>query len=160
MPDPNPVTPAAEATPDGGDGAKTFTQEELDRIVGERIGRERQKYSDYDELKTAAERLRELEERDQTEAQKAAKRVEESDARAHAAEARLLRFEVAAAKGLDPKLSEFLTGTDRAEMEAKADQLLELSKPPTPDFDGGVRQGAVQADMNGFIRAGARRATS
>lgn len=33
---------------------KTFTQEDVDRIVGERIKREREKYADYDDLKAKA----------------------------------------------------------------------------------------------------------
>jgi hypothetical protein len=93
---------------DGGDGndgssnaGKTFTQDEVNRLIGERLGREREKFSDYDDLKAAAGRLKEIEEADQTEAQKAAKRAEEAEARSAAAETRLLRFEVAAAKGLD-----------------------------------------------------------
>lgn len=44
-------------TPQATEGAqgKTFTQEELDRIVGERVRRERDKYADYEELKSKAE---------------------------------------------------------------------------------------------------------
>ena len=35
---------------------KTFTQSELDQIIGERLRREREKYADYDELKGKAEK--------------------------------------------------------------------------------------------------------
>ena len=34
--------------------AKTFTQAEMDAIIGERLKRERDKYADYEELKTKA----------------------------------------------------------------------------------------------------------
>lgn len=38
---------------DGGAGGdKTFTQADVDRVVQERLGREKTKYADYDELKT------------------------------------------------------------------------------------------------------------
>lgn len=44
--------PADPQPPKDDEAPKTFTQDELDRIVTERIGRERKKYGDYDELKT------------------------------------------------------------------------------------------------------------
>lgn len=61
-------TPAeAEKTPEADNTPKTFTQEELDKIVADRIARERkklEKFSDYDDLKTKAEQYeRELEEK-------------------------------------------------------------------------------------------------
>lgn len=50
--------------------AKTFTQADLDRIVAERVSRERGKYADYDDLKkrageakTSEERIADLESR-------------------------------------------------------------------------------------------------
>lgn len=60
-------TPAeAEKTPSA-EQSKTFTQEEVDRIIADRIARERKKldkYADYDELKSkAAEYEKELEEK-------------------------------------------------------------------------------------------------
>jgi hypothetical protein len=39
--------PIVEETP-----AKTFTQDELDKIVADRLARDRKKYADYDEVKT------------------------------------------------------------------------------------------------------------
>lgn len=40
---------------------QSFSQDDVNRIVQERLQRERDKFSDYDELKTAAERAQELE---------------------------------------------------------------------------------------------------
>lgn len=62
---------------------QTFTQADIDRIVQERLERERQKhqktvadkYGDYDELKTAAARLQEIEDANKSEAEKAAERL-------------------------------------------------------------------------------------
>ncbi|MMZ45476.1 hypothetical protein D1872_70740 [compost metagenome] len=45
-PDPTPEPPIDPTPP------KTFTQEELDQVIADRIARERKKYADYDELKT------------------------------------------------------------------------------------------------------------
>lgn len=56
---------------------KTFTQAEMDAIIGERLSRERAKYADYDEVKAKAAKYDEVEEANKTELQKA---VEERDA--------------------------------------------------------------------------------
>lgn len=72
---------ADEITQNAGDGAqppeKTFTQSDLDRIVKERIERERGKYADYDDLKAKAGKLSEIENANKTEAEKLASRLAE-----------------------------------------------------------------------------------
>lgn len=56
--------PETTAEPDG----KTFTQSQLEEIIGERLARERKKYSDYDELKAQLEaKQKEEEERKKAE---------------------------------------------------------------------------------------------
>lgn len=59
---------------------KTFTQEELDAILGERIARERAKYSDYNDLKEKAAKFDEYEEATKSDLQKATERVAELEA--------------------------------------------------------------------------------
>jgi hypothetical protein len=56
---------------------KTFTQAEMDAIIGDRLARERAKYADYSEIKAKAAKYDEAEEANKTELQKA---VEERDA--------------------------------------------------------------------------------
>ena len=56
---------------------KTFTQAEMDAIIGDRLARERAKYADYAEVKAKAAKYDEVEEANKTELQKA---VEERDA--------------------------------------------------------------------------------
>ena len=55
---------------------RTFTQSEMDAIIGERLKRDRAKYADYDELKAKAAKYDEAEEASKSELQKA---VEERD---------------------------------------------------------------------------------
>ena len=55
---------------------RTFTQAEMDAIIGDRLKRERAKYADYDEAKAALAELNELKEAGKSELQKA---VEERD---------------------------------------------------------------------------------
>lgn len=65
------ATQGAPAEPE-----RTFTQAEMDAIIGDRLKRERAKYADYDELKTKAAAYDEAEEASKSELQKA---VEERD---------------------------------------------------------------------------------
>ena len=64
-----------------GDQGRTFTQEELNAIIAERVGRERAKYGDYDDLKAAADQLKQLEDAQKTELENA----QAAQARAEAA---------------------------------------------------------------------------
>lgn len=63
----------ASGAPEAG---KTFTQAELDKVVNERLRRERAQFSDYDDIKAKAEKFDAAEEAKKTDAQK------EADARA------------------------------------------------------------------------------
>ena len=50
---------------------RTFTQDELNKVVADRLARERAKYADYDELKGKAAKFDEAEEASKTELQRA-----------------------------------------------------------------------------------------
>lgn len=93
--------------------AATLTQAEVDKIVKERVARERAKYADYDDLKAKAGEKVTLEER-----------VAQIEKQAKDSEARALRAEVANAKGLTPNQAKRLVGSTREELEADADDLL------------------------------------
>lgn len=55
---------------------RTFTQEEIDRIIADRLKRQKDQFKDYDELKHAAARLAELEESQKSETEKAISEAE------------------------------------------------------------------------------------
>lgn len=76
-PQQNPGTvPGPEGQNQGNQGqgqtppAKTFTQAELDAHIAERLKREREKYADYDTLKTRAAKLQEIEDAQKSAEQK------------------------------------------------------------------------------------------
>jgi hypothetical protein len=79
--------PPAGAGGDGkggaGDGSngqqRSFSQEEVDRIVGDRLARDRQKYADYDDLKAKAAKLDDLEAANKTELERAIARAEKAE---------------------------------------------------------------------------------
>lgn len=91
------------------------SQDDLNRIITERVQRERGKYADYKDLKAKAARLDEIEESTKTETQKAAEREAAAEKRAVEAEARALRREVALEHQLgkdDAALLDSLTDED------------------------------------------------
>ncbi|WP_151737237.1 scaffolding protein [Paenibacillus tengchongensis] len=66
--DPDPTPDPAPAAPE-----KTFTQAELDALIADRLGRERKKFADYDELKTKLTAL------EQAEAEREAAKLTETE---------------------------------------------------------------------------------
>lgn len=98
------------------------SQEELDRIIQARVARERKNIpTDYEELKAKAQKFAEWEEANKTEVQKSADRLAAAEKRATELEAKAIRAEVAAAKGVPSAL---LTGSTVEELEAAADALI------------------------------------
>lgn len=106
--------------------AQTFTQDDVNRIVQERLQREREKYSDYDDLKTAAERAQELESEKQT----LAERVAEFEA---TEQRRELISTVAKDTGVP---ADALRGDTKEELEAHAEVLKSLMKTTGPVIPG------------------------
>lgn len=64
--------------PDGGSEPKepkTFTQEDLDKIVRDRLAKEKGKYADFDKFKAASEELEKIKQSQMTEAEKQAEEL-------------------------------------------------------------------------------------
>lgn len=160
--DPTPTDPAATADPpkDPPDPTPTDPPDDgLSDAGRDAIRKERRAARDADKRARDLEaRLKEFEDRDKTEQQKAVDRAEAAERSAAEANAKLLRLEVAAAKKVPAELVEFLSGDTKEEIEAKADALLAHLKPAdATDFDNGVRTTATSGDMNAAIRAAAGR---
>lgn len=119
MPDTPTITeaPAGTTEPDTCT-TETFTQADVDRIVRERVQRERAKYADYDALKAKAEGAKTVEDR-----------LAEMEKRTAAAEASALRSDVAARHGISAEDRDLLlTGTDAETLEAQAKRIAEASE--------------------------------
>ena len=100
-------------------------------------------------MKENAEKARlydEAQEKDKSELQKAQEAAAKAEARAAALEAKVLRTQVAAAKGVDADL---LSGTSQEEMEESADRLIAWRSAQTPkgapSSDAGVRGDEIRA---------------
>ncbi|WP_242089242.1 hypothetical protein [Curtobacterium sp. DN_7.5] len=95
--------------------SKTFTQAELDQIVRDRVGREKAKYADYDDLKSKAEGAKSVEDK-----------LSDLEGKYAAAEARALRSDIAAKHGISAEDRDlFLTGTDEETLTNQAKRLAE-----------------------------------
>lgn len=74
----------SEQQNEGGGNSSGFTppatQQELNRIIAERVQRERSKYADYEDLRGKAARLAEIEQANLSEADKAARRIADAEA--------------------------------------------------------------------------------
>lgn len=138
---------------------KTFNQEDVNRIVGERLMREREKLPNIDELKAKAERLDELEEAQRTETEKLANERDGLKEKLGPLETENLRLRVALDKNLPSQLIDRLKGGTKEEMETDADELMKLvgGREETTDFDGGARttpaeKKTPEAAHNDFIQ--------
>ncbi|MBR2257638.1 MAG: hypothetical protein IJ899_09990 [Blautia sp.] len=122
-------------------GEKTFTQEQVNAIVGDRVKQERSKYLDYESLKEKAAKFDAAEEANKTELQKATEKADalqkELDALKAEGAVRQIREEVATANGVPASL---LSGTTKEDCEAQAKALLEFAgKSGYPQVkDGGT----------------------
>lgn len=116
----------------GSDEKKSYTQAEIDGIVEGRLKREREKYVDYDDLKSKAAKWEEQENANRSELERAQGTAAEEKKRADGAELSALKLDVAldkAPEGMSPadvrKLAPRLSGTTREELEKDAEELFE-----------------------------------
>ena len=109
---------------------KTFTQAELDAVVKDRLKREREKYSDYEDLKAKAAKFDEAEEANKTELQKVTERAkaleDELNGLKEAEKLRTMRAEVAKETGIPANL---LTGATEDECKAQAEAIKAFAQP-------------------------------
>lgn len=135
-----------EATPPPGDSGKTFTQADVDRIVGQRLARDREQYADYDQLKEAAAELAKIREGEKTELQRIQEELDaERKARenAESASAAMKRTQYGMDKGLPRDLAELLTAGDDESLNAQIEKLLPHVAPKAEPkvTNGGLRSG-------------------
>lgn len=125
----------SEAAPEGGntsgetpaaDEFKPITsQEDLNKVIADRVARERAKYADYKDVKAKATEFEKLQEANQTEAEKAAKRIAELEAELNNTRRDSMRLSIAAAHGITDAddIELFLTGTDEETLTKQAKRL-------------------------------------
>jgi len=158
--------PAPESNDGGQDDGFTppATQAELNKVIADRIARERAKYADYGDLKAKAARFDELEQANKSEAERLAEEASTARADAEAARAELLRYRVAASHGITDAedIDLFLTGRDEETLTKQAERLAARSeestrpRPPRPDANQG-RPGSGPASTADLFAAAVER---
>lgn len=112
------------------------TQEEFDAAIKARLSREKEKYADYDQLKSRVEELEKenvglqstIEASNQSKAD-ADKQLEEMQSKIAGYETASLRTRVALQYGLPYDLADRLQGTDEESFKADAERLAGFMKP-------------------------------
>lgn len=128
------------------DAGRTFTQAEVDAIVGDRLKRDRAKYADYETLKQKAEKLDALEEQSKTELEKVTERAKalqaELDDMKKAEGLRSMREKVAAEMNVPANL---LNADTEEDCVAQANEILKFAKPTYPNVrDAGEAKGSLK----------------
>jgi hypothetical protein len=126
------ATAEEQTAPEGNDDpAAIAASAEKPDAVEKALRSERARAREAAKKAEAAEaRLREIEDRDKSEKEKAETRAVEAEKKAQDAELRAVRMEVATDKKLPASLARRLQGTTKEELEADADELLKDFEAP------------------------------
>jgi len=111
------------------DEEKKFTQEDVDKIVQERLARERAKYADYDQIKSELEATRAAHAELKAENTSLKAEVAERDGKLKDSELKAQKTEIAKKAGLSEGLADRLQGATPEELEADAKRLAEAMGP-------------------------------
>ena len=159
------------------DENRTFSQEDVNRIIEGRLAREREKYADYEQFRAAAERLQEIEDAQLSENEKLERQLTEYKTRAEAAEQAIQTSEVRAdfadnalkagivdvkaawtlaqADGLHGKYDQESGGVtkhDFEELEKRYPYLFTTTPPGRGSIDGPAGGRATGLNVNQWIR--------
>lgn len=146
-------TPAAES-----EFKPITSQDDLNKVINERLQRERAKYADYKDVKAKAARLDEIEQANQTEAEKAAKRVAELEAELNNTRRESLRLRIAAEHGITDAddIDLFLTGTDEETLTKQAKRLADRTADRKKQGNHVPREGTTPSSAEGDERQAVR----
>lgn len=136
---------------------RTFTQDEVNAIVGKRLAEEKGKYSDYEEIKAKAAKYDEAEEANKSELQKAVERANNLEAELagikKSEEIRQTREKIATETGIPAHL---LTCDTEEACKAQAEAIKAFATPNYPKVkDSGeipkISSGNAKADFAEFM---------
>lgn len=134
---------------------KTFTQAEIDALISERLKREREKYKDYDELKTKAEKWAQKEQADMSEAEKLQAKIAEyerqlaeKEQEAQLAKTEALKLRILDELALPKSFASRIFGRKEDEIRADAGELKKLLGSQTKVGTGTNPPGAGTGEVN------------
>ena len=124
-------------TKDGDDykEAEAFSQDEVNDIVGKRVEREREKFSDYDDLKEQAGKVETIKSETDEKLKKAGETEADLKKQLDGAKLETEKVKIVSEFKLSEDLSEFVTGEDADEMRKRAEKLSKGVKPSKVEID-------------------------
>jgi hypothetical protein len=151
--DPNATDPAAQVT-GGASAGETGTGEGSQASTADDVAKwkalARKHEARAKENATAAEKLRQLEDRDKTELQRATERAQKAEAERAAERAERFRLMAASRTGLGAEFAVYLSGTEQAEIDERADALAgAIDKAVADRLKGELAKYGIQVDANG-----------
>lgn len=133
------------------------TQADLNKIIRERLDRERGKFADYNDLKAKAAKFDEVEAASQSELEKANNRATAAERERDDARAEGLRLRVAAKHGIsDEDADLFLTGTDEETLTKQAQRLTDREADRKKQGNFSPREGTTSTSVDTDERQVAR----
>jgi hypothetical protein len=142
-----------------GDEFKPITsQDDLNRIITERVNRERSKFSDYKDLKAKAAKFDELEAANKSEVERAAEKAAAAERERDEARAEALRLRIAAQHAISDTedIALFLTGTDEETLTKQAQRLSQRSEDRKKNGNHVPREGvntpSAASEETEFVR--------
>lgn len=136
---------AVEETPEAEAPEAAAEEKQFDESYVKKLRAEAAKHRK--EAAEAKAKAQEYEDAQKSELERAQDKLTQLETAKADAEARLLRYEVAAEKNVPGNLMDLLVGDSKEELEAKADLILENVKPaeaPQATFEGGPREPAPE----------------
>lgn len=146
-------------TPTVEDFKPITSQEDLNKVIGERVARERGKFADYKDLKAKAARLDEIEAANKTEAEKAAERITALERQLASEQSAAMRARIQAKHGIsDEDAALFLTGADEDTLTKQAERLAQRAEDRLKNGNRAPLQGRTPTtdSSDGEARAFAR----
>jgi hypothetical protein len=116
--------------PDRKDDNKTFTQADVDRLLADRLTRERKKFADYDGLKKKAVEFDKLQDAQKSEVEKLNDQLATAQVELQGFRVAEIRRSAAEAAGLPAKYMKYITAADEAEALEQAKELAKDIKTP------------------------------
>lgn len=133
------------------------TQEDLNRVIADRVNREKAKFADYAELQAKAARLDAAEAAAKTAEEKFNERLAAVEGKLTTSEANSMRWRIAAKHGISDEDAElFLLGTDEETLEKQATRLADRAsakkKTNVVTKEGTTTDGGAEDTMREFTR--------
>ena len=129
---------------------KTYTEDQLQGIIGNRLAEERAKFAGYEEYKAKAEKFDKLEEENKSELEKATEKAQNLEAELTRLKTEKAQQEIRAKVSADTGVpANLLTGVDEESCMAQAEAILKFKQPSYPQVkDGGEPAKKPQGEQN------------